>query len=104
MTRFAPEQWALILGGSSGFGLATAKKLAAEGMSVGVVHRDRRGAMDRVNREFDGIRAHGRGFFSLNLDALSPEGMATVVDDAGHAPRNGRAGSGSSCTRSPTAT
>ena len=79
MTRFAPEQWALILGGSSGFGLATAKKLAAEGMSVGIVHRDRRGVMDRVNREFDEIRAHGHGFFGLNLDALSPEGMATVV-------------------------
>jgi NAD(P)-dependent dehydrogenase (short-subunit alcohol dehydrogenase family) len=80
MTRFRPEQWALILGGSSGFGLASARKLAAEGMSVGVVHRDRRGAMDRVSREFDEIRANGHGFFSLNLDALSPEGMATVVD------------------------
>jgi NAD(P)-dependent dehydrogenase (short-subunit alcohol dehydrogenase family) len=80
MTRFAPDQWALILGGSSGFGLASAKKLAAEGMSVGIVHRDRRGAMDRVTREFDEIRAHGHGFFGLNLDALSLEGMATVVD------------------------
>lgn len=80
MTRFTSEQWALILGGSSGFGLATAKKLAAEGMSVGIVHRDRRGVMDRVNREFDEVRAHGRGFFTLNLDALSPDGMATVVD------------------------
>ncbi len=80
MTRFAPEQWALVLGGSSGFGLASARKLAAEGMSVGVVHRDRRGAMDRINREFDAIRAGGRGFFSLNLDALSPEGIASVVD------------------------
>ena len=49
-------------------------------MNVCVVHRDRRGAMDRVNREFDEIRAHGRGFFSLNLDALSPEGMASVVE------------------------
>ncbi len=80
VTRFAAEQWALILGGSSGFGLASARKLAAEGMSVGVVHRDRRGAMDRVTPEFDAIRAHGRGFFSLNLDALSHEGMTTVVD------------------------
>jgi NAD(P)-dependent dehydrogenase (short-subunit alcohol dehydrogenase family) len=80
MTRFLAGQWALVLGGSSGFGLATAKKLAAEGMSVGIVHRDRRGAMDRVDREFDDIRAHGHGFFSLNLDALSPEGMATVIE------------------------
>ena len=36
--------------------------------------------MDRVNREFDAIRAHGRGFLALNLDALSPDGIATVID------------------------
>lgn len=81
MTRFQPEQWALILGGSSGFGLASARKLAAEGMSVCVVHRDRRGAMDRITREFDGIRAYGRGFCSLNLDALSHKGMAAVLEE-----------------------
>ena len=81
MARFAPEQWALVLGGSSGFGLATARKLAAEGMSVGIVHRDRRGAMERVNGEFDRIRAYGRGFFALNLDALSPKGVATVLEE-----------------------
>jgi NAD(P)-dependent dehydrogenase (short-subunit alcohol dehydrogenase family) len=44
--KFSEHNWALILGGSSGFGLATAKKLAAEGMSLCVVHRDRKGAMD----------------------------------------------------------
>ncbi len=80
MTRFTKQQWAVVLGGSSGFGLATAKKLSAEGMSVCVVHRDRRSAMDRISREFDVIRAHGHGFFSLNLDALSPEGQSAVLD------------------------
>jgi NAD(P)-dependent dehydrogenase (short-subunit alcohol dehydrogenase family) len=80
MTRFTKQQWAVVLGGSSGFGLASAKKLSAEGMSVCAVHRDRRGALDRVNREFDEIRAHGHGFFSLNLDALTPEGMSAVLD------------------------
>jgi NAD(P)-dependent dehydrogenase (short-subunit alcohol dehydrogenase family) len=80
MTRFARDQWAVVLGGSSGFGLASARKLGAEGMSVCVVHRDRRGAMERVDREFDAIRAHGGGFFSLNLDALSPEGLSSVID------------------------
>lgn len=80
MTRFTKQQWAVVLGGSSGFGLASAKKLAAEGMSVCVVHRDRRGAMDRINQEFDEIRAHGHGFVGLNLDALSPEGIAAVLD------------------------
>ena len=79
MVRFDEHHWALILGGSSGFGLASAAKLSAEGLNVCVVHRDRRGAMDRIDREFDAIRAHGRGFLSLNLDALSADGMATVV-------------------------
>jgi NAD(P)-dependent dehydrogenase (short-subunit alcohol dehydrogenase family) len=76
---FEQGHWALILGGSSGFGLATAKKLAAEGLNVCVVHRDRRGAMERVNRDFDEIRAHGRRLLALNLDALSAEGVETVL-------------------------
>jgi NAD(P)-dependent dehydrogenase (short-subunit alcohol dehydrogenase family) len=80
MGRFPHGEWALILGGSSGFGLATARKLSAEGLNVCVVHRDRRGAMERVNREFDAIRALGSGFLALNVDALSPDGMSTVVD------------------------
>jgi len=78
--RFSERQWALVLGGSSGFGLAIAKKLAAEGMSVCVAHRDRRGAMDRVDREFEAVRAHGRPFVSINTDALSPAGMADVIE------------------------
>jgi NAD(P)-dependent dehydrogenase (short-subunit alcohol dehydrogenase family) len=80
MSRFQQDEWALILGGSSGFGLATARKLSAEGLSVCVVHRDRRGAMERINAEFDAIRAFGHGFLALNLDALSPEGIAAVLE------------------------
>jgi NAD(P)-dependent dehydrogenase (short-subunit alcohol dehydrogenase family) len=76
---FAEHQWALILGGSSGFGLASARKLSAEGLNVCVVHRDRRGAMDRIAPEFEAIRAHGHGFLSLNVDALSAEGMESVI-------------------------
>lgn len=75
----APGHWAVILGGSSGFGLASAAKLSREGLNVCVVHRDRRGAMERIEREFDTIRANGHGFLSLNLDALSPEGIAAVL-------------------------
>ncbi len=85
MSRFPQDEWALILGGSSGFGLATARKLSEEGLNVCVVHRDRRGAMERVNRDFDGIRANGHRFLALNLDALSPGGMMTVVDALGQA-------------------
>lgn len=75
----APEEWALILGGSSGFGLATAKVLAERGMSVCVVHRDRRGSMPRVETAFEEIRSHGGGFLSMNLDALSDQGRADTL-------------------------
>lgn len=33
-------QWAIILGGSSGFGLATARKLASHGMNIAVLYRE----------------------------------------------------------------
>lgn len=79
MIEFDRSHWALILGGSSGFGLATALKLARHGMNIMVVHRDRRGAMPRIELSFDRIRATGVGFQTLNLDALSGEGRARVL-------------------------
>lgn len=80
MIEFNADHWALILGGSSGFGLATAKKLSRHGMNVCVAHRDRRGAMKRIEPEFDEIRANGHGFLALNVDALSEEKRPEVLD------------------------
>ncbi len=79
MSLFNKNQWMLVLGGSSGFGLATAKKLSSAGMSVCLVHRDRKGAMERIEPAFAEIRAHGNGFLALNLDALSAEGIQTTL-------------------------
>ena len=73
--------WAVILGGSSGFGLASAQQLAAQGMNICVVHRDRRGSMARIEQSFEQIRSHGTKFCSFNLDALSNEGRAVVLND-----------------------
>lgn len=78
--RFESTHWALILGGSSGFGLATAQKLARHGMNVCVVHRDRKGAMPAIEAKFEELRATGVGFLAQNLDALSPEGRKTALD------------------------
>lgn len=80
MIRFEAEHWALILGGSSGFGLASAKKLASHGMNVCVVHRDRQGSMGRIEAEFAAIRATGSQLLTFNLDALLPESRKRVLD------------------------
>ncbi|MSP63125.1 MAG: SDR family oxidoreductase [Myxococcales bacterium] len=78
---FDRHHWALILGGSSGFGLATAQKLARHGMNIAIVHRDRRGAMASIETGFDAIREAGVRFASWNIDALSEAGKKTVLDD-----------------------
>jgi enoyl-[acyl-carrier protein] reductase III len=80
MPGFSSDQWALILGGSSGFGLAAATKLGAAGMSICIVHRDRRKAMPRINEAFDEIRGHGGNFMSLNLDGLSEAGREETIE------------------------
>src|SRR5258705_342185 len=66
---FSADQWAVILGGSSGFGLATAKRLGALGMSVCVVHRDRRAMLAKIEPEFEKIRAGGTRLLTINTDA-----------------------------------
>jgi NAD(P)-dependent dehydrogenase (short-subunit alcohol dehydrogenase family) len=90
-TAFDRDDWALILGGSSGFGLASAQKLAENGMSVCVVHRDRRGAMARIEPEFEKIRNSGARFLSFNADALSTdkrdEILTALASEAGPAAR-----------------
>ena len=77
---FHPDEWALILGGSSGFGLATAHKLSAHGLNLCVVHRDRRGAMSRIEPEFDRIRERGVSLVTFNKDALNAEVRSEILD------------------------
>ena len=78
--KFNSDFWAVIIGGSSGFGLATAEKLAAHGMNLCIVHRDRRGAMSRIKPRFEKLRSSGVKIATFNLDALSTEGRTLVLD------------------------
>ncbi len=78
---FPANEWALILGGSSGFGLATAHKLSENGLNICVVHRDRRGAMSRIEPEFDAIRDRGVSLVTYNKDALSAEVRSEILED-----------------------
>jgi NAD(P)-dependent dehydrogenase (short-subunit alcohol dehydrogenase family) len=77
--RFSADDWGVILGGSSGFGLATAQKLAAHGMNLCVVHRDRRGAMKRIEPEFEKLRATGVKLILVNDDALDAEVRGRIL-------------------------
>jgi NAD(P)-dependent dehydrogenase (short-subunit alcohol dehydrogenase family) len=87
---FSSDCWALILGGSSGFGLATAHELARRGMSLAVVHRDRRGAMTRIDPEFAKIREAGAELVTFNADALDPAVRLQILDEL--APKLGERG------------
>lgn len=78
---FPPGAWAVILGGSSGFGLATAHRLAAAGMNLCLVHRDRRALLAKIEPEFEKLRGTGVRVLVHNTDALSPEKRAAVLVD-----------------------
>ena len=82
---FPSNEWALILGGSSGFGLATGKRLARGGLNVLIVHRDRRGAMKDIQPHFDELagiaEASGCGFHTWNADAIASDKRTETLDE-----------------------
>jgi len=75
------KDWALILGGSSGFGLATAKKLAKHGYHIIVVHRDRRADLEEINADFDEIISNEVLFKAFNVDALNSDKRMTLINE-----------------------
>lgn len=73
------NQWAIILGGSSGLGLASAKKLAAEGMNICIVHRDRKSNVEAFFDEVKTIESFGVLVKTFNKDALNKEVRNEIV-------------------------
>lgn len=73
--------WALILGGSSGLGLASAKKLAIHGMNICVVHRSSRSQEVLIRDEFEYIKSKNVQFRSFNLDAFKTEKRDLVISE-----------------------
>ncbi len=71
MTLDAKKGWALILGGSSGLGLATAQKLARHGFDIIIVHRDRKSDLENIESQFQKITSNGVRFHNFNTDAAS---------------------------------
>ena len=70
MDNIETNNWALILGGSKGLGLASAIKLSQNGYNILVVHRDRNIDMTDISNSFKEISAAGVLFKSYNQDAI----------------------------------
>ncbi|NNM19020.1 MAG: SDR family oxidoreductase, partial [Croceitalea sp.] len=81
MQKLVRNKWALILGGSSGLGLATAHKLALHGFNLLVVHRDRKTDMEGLQREFEAIRAKGVTLNTINGDAISADRRQAMLSE-----------------------
>lgn len=73
-------KWAVILGGSSGLGLATAQKLAQEGMHICIVHRTRRSALGAFQDAFQEMQALDIQVQEHNIDGLKPEKRASFIE------------------------
>ena len=73
--------WALILGGSSGLGLASAKKLAQHGMNICIIHRNSRSEMSEIENYFNEIKNLNVELLSFNINATNPEKMETAITE-----------------------
>lgn len=73
--------WALILGGSSGLGLASAKKMASEGMNICIIHRNSRAEMELIIKEFSLIENEGVQLVSLNKDILNHNHQQEIITE-----------------------
>lgn len=71
--------WVLILGGSSGFGAASARAFAAAGYNIAVVHLDRMGTMPAVEALQAELRSLGREVAFFNVNAADDERRAEVI-------------------------
>ncbi|MBQ4819462.1 SDR family oxidoreductase [Aquimarina sp. MMG016] len=84
------NEWALILGGSSGLGLATAKKLASHGMNIIILYRNRRSELKQIETEFEAVRSLGVRILSYNIDIQKPEKREEVINDIKKSIHNGK--------------
>ena len=75
------KNFALIIGGSKGLGLGTARKLCREGYPVIALHRDRRKDLDETRQAFDDIRNSGGILHAFQMDALNRDVRKGFIRD-----------------------
>lgn len=74
------NDWALVLGASSGFGEATALELAANGYNIAGVHFDLRSTLPNAERIQNEIRERGQEALFFNVNAADADKRTTVVE------------------------
>ncbi len=73
--------WAVILGGSSGFGLAAAKRLARAGLNIFIAHKDKEGVVETaIKPHFDEIRALGVRLVTHNVNLFDEDERGLVFE------------------------
>ena len=80
-SRFRPNEWALVLGASSGFGGATAVELAKHGMNIFGVHLDRQATMPAVQQVIRDIKHMGSDAVFYNINAADSIKREEALDD-----------------------
>ncbi|MCG2419074.1 SDR family oxidoreductase [Aequorivita sp. F47161] len=75
------NKWAIILGGSSGLGLASAKKLASKGMNICIIHRDRKSNLAMFEKEVETMNAFGVTVKTFNKDALNEAVRLEIIKE-----------------------
>lgn len=75
------KKYALILGGSSGLGLATAHVLADKGYHLYIVHRDRKSSLAAFEKEVACMESTGVTVTCYNRDALKSDTIMIVLNE-----------------------
>lgn len=76
---FGSNEWAVILGASSGFGEATGLELASRGLNICGIHLDRRANMPHVEEIVDEIQKRGRRALFFNINAADEQKRSEAI-------------------------
>lgn len=75
------QSWAIILGGSSGFGFATVEKLVRHGMNIAVIYRETAGAERLLKERFSKLAETFKvNITPFNINALDTSARKTFIE------------------------
>jgi NAD(P)-dependent dehydrogenase (short-subunit alcohol dehydrogenase family) len=75
------QDWALILGSSSGFGAAACRELSNKGVHIYGIHLDRKSGMNEVNKLVADLKKGGVKVCFKNMSATDNEKRKSIIDE-----------------------